>query len=71
MAHRRDWFVLGKKVLGDPNEVFVVPNVLGGSSTRKHDSRVLLLFHFSKRNIAVQRVAFPFLGDRPARLYLV
>lgn len=71
VANRGDWFVLRKKILCDADEILIVADVFRGATTGEKNSKVVLLIHFGKRQISVEGVALPFLGDGPAGFHFV
>ena len=71
MTDAGDRFVLFKKVLRHTNQVRVVTNVFGRATSGEEDANVLRGVDLREWNIALNRVAFPFPGDRPARFYFM
>ncbi len=71
VADAGDGLVIFEKVAGNSDEIFVVSNVFGGSSARKEDAEELGGIDVGECQIAIEGIAFPFLGDGPARFSFV
>ncbi len=71
VADGADGLVLLEEVPGDAQQVFVLANVLGGPAAAEKNAHVLGGIDVGKRDVGLDRVTFPFLGDRPAGLYFV
>src|SRR4051812_4051968 len=71
MADAGDRLVFGEKVPGDPDQICIVADILGGATAAEENAEIILLVYVGEGDIGVDGVAFPFLGDGPARLHLV
>jgi hypothetical protein len=56
---------------GDAKEVFVFADVFRGASATEEDADIVFGFDVFEGDVGLDGVALPFLGDGPARLYLV
>ena len=71
VAHTGDGRVLLEKVTRDAQQILVLANVFRRAATAEKDTEVLLRPHIFERDRRGHGVAFPLLGDRPARFVLV
>ena len=71
VADAGDGHILCEEIFRHADEVFVVADVLGGSSAGEEDAGIFLFFDFREGDVRVDGVALPLFRDRPARLHFV
>lgn len=71
MANRGDRLSRIEEVPRDTDEIFVVANVFGRSTTAEKDSQVIFRGDFAERHFRIDRIALPLPGDRPAGFHFV
>ena len=71
MAYTGHGEIVVEEILGDADEVEILPDVFRGPSPGEKDSGILGLDDFTEGDLGLDGITLPFLGDGPARLHLV
>ena len=71
VAHAGNGLAGLEEVPRDPQQVFVFANVFRRPASAEEDAQVVARIDVGETHVGLDRVAFPLLGDRPARLHLV
>lgn len=71
MADACDGLISIKEGAGNLHEIFVVPYVLRCAAARVKNAEVVFWVYVCKRNVGIDGITLPFLGDGPAWLDLM